>query len=147
MRSLNIENILALWEVDSQIDRTELSNESLKIPQLHHKYYKIYTSEKLLLKKLEADSKQLKLDKYEFYTQGHTKETQERGWTLPARGMILKADLPMYMDADKDIVDLNLKIGYQNEKIDLLENIIKTVSNRGYHIKNAIDWNKFIQVA
>jgi len=59
--------------------------------------------------------------------------------------MILKADLPMYMEADKDIIELNLRIGYQLEKIELLENIIKTISNRGFQIKNAIDWNKFIQ--
>lgn len=142
---MKIEDIFALWEADSKIDRTELSDESLKIPQLHHKYYKIFTNERLLLRKLEADSKILKLEKYEFYTQGHTKETQEKGWELPARGMILKADLPMYMESDKEIIELNLKIGYQLEKIELLENIIKTISNRGFQIKNAIDWNKFIQ--
>jgi len=142
---VKIEDIFALWEADSKIDRTELSDESLKIPQLHHKYYKIFTNERLLLRKLEADSKILKLEKYEFYTQGHTKETQEKGWELPARGMILKADLPMYMESDKEIIELNLKIGYQLEKIELLENIIKTISNRGFQIKNAIDWNKFIQ--
>jgi hypothetical protein len=142
---VKIEDIFALWEADSKIDRTELSDESLKIPQLHHKYYKIFTNERLLLRKLEADAKILKLEKYEFYTQGHTKETQEKGWELPARGMILKADLPMYMESDKEIIELNLKIGYQLEKIELLENIIKTISNRGFQIKNAIDWNKFIQ--
>lgn len=142
---MKIESILAEWEQDSKIDRTELSEESLKIPQLHHKYYKVYTSERLLLRKLESDLKQLKLDKHEFFTQGHTKETQEKGWELPPRGMILKADLPMYMDADKDIIELNLKIGYQLEKIELLDSIIKTIINRGFQIKNAIDWNKFIQ--
>lgn len=142
---MKIEDIFALWETDSKIDRTELSDESLKIPQLHHKYYKIFTNERLLLRKLEADAKILKLEKYEFYTQGHTKETQDKGWELPSRGMILKADLPMYMESDKEIIELNLKIGYQLEKIELLENIIKTISNRGFQIKNAIDWNKFIQ--
>lgn len=142
---MKIEDIFTLWETDSKIDRTELSDESLKIPQLHHKYYKIFTSERLLLRKLEADAKILKLEKYEFYTQGHTKETQDKGWELPSRGMILKADLPMYMESDKEIIELNLKIGYQLEKIELLENIIKTISNRGFQIKNAIDWNKFIQ--
>ena len=30
-----------LWAEDSKIDRTELGEESIKIPQLHHKYYKI----------------------------------------------------------------------------------------------------------
>ena len=99
------------------------------------------------MRKLEADMKQLKLDKHEFYTQGHTKETQDKGWTLPPKGLILKADLPMYMDADKEIVSLNLRIGYQLEKIDLLESIIKMVMNRNFQIKSAIDWSKFEQGA
>ena len=42
-----------------------------------------------------------------------------------------------------DIVTLSLKIGYQQEKIELLESIIKSLSNRGYNIKAAIDWTKF----
>ena len=87
--------------------------------------------------------RQLKLAKYEFYTQGPTKETQDLGWELPARGMILKAEMPMYLEGDKDIIELSLKIGLQQEKVELLESIIKSLSNRGFQIKAAIDWFKF----
>ena len=59
--------------------------------------------------------------------------------------MILKQDLSIYMDADKDIIELNLKIAYQMEKIDLLEAIIKSLTNRNFQIKSAIDWTKFMQ--
>jgi len=142
---MKIESIFEEWEKDSQIDKTDLDEESLKIPKLHHKYYRQFVSERLLCRKLEADMKQLKLEKHEFYTQGPTKETQEKGWQLPAKGMILKNDLPMYIDADKDIIELSLKIGYQLEKIDLLESILKTLQNRGYNIKTAVDWIKFTQ--
>lgn len=142
---MKLEDIFELWAVDSTVDRTELGDEALKIPKLHHKYFQIYSSEKLQLKKLEADMKVLKLEKYEFYSQGPTKESQDRGWQLPARGMILKADMPMYMDADKDIINLSLKIGYQQEKLELLESIIKSLNNRGYNVKAAIDWARFMQ--
>jgi Recombination, repair and ssDNA binding protein UvsY len=142
---MKIESIFEEWEKDSQIDKTDLDEESLKIPKLHHKYYRQFVSERLLYRKLEADLKQLKLEKHEFYTQGPTKETQEKGWQLPPKGMILKNDLPMYIDADKDIIELSLKIGYQLEKIDLLESILKTLQNRGYNIKTAVDWIKFTQ--
>ena len=142
---MKIESIFEEWEKDSEIDKTELDEEALKIPKLHHKYYRQFVSERLLYRKLEADMKQLKLDKHEFYTQGPTKDTQQKGWQLPAKGLILKGDLPMYIDADKDIVELSLKIGYQLEKIDLLESILKTLQNRGYGIKTAVDWIKFTQ--
>jgi hypothetical protein len=140
---MKIEKIFEEWEKDSTIDKTELGDEALKIPSLHHKYYKQYVSERLLLRKLEADMKELKLEKYEFYTQGPTKETQDKGWSLPAKGLILKGDIPMYMDSDKDIIDLSLKIGYQQEKIEFLDSILRTLQNRGYQIKSAIDWVKF----
>lgn len=140
---MKLEDIYEEWKKDSDIDKTELGDEALKIPKLHHKYYQMFTHERLLLRKYEADYKNLKLSKYEFYTMGPTEESRDKGWQLPARGMILKADLPMYMEADKDIVDMSLRIGMQQEKIELLESIIKSLVNRGFQIKSAIEWTKF----
>jgi hypothetical protein len=57
--------------------------------------------------------------------------------------MVLKGDIPMYLDADDDIINITLKVGLQQEKIELLESIIKLVMNRNYIIRNAIDWQKF----
>lgn len=140
---MKFEDIFSSWEKDSVIDKTELADESLKIPKLHHKYYSIYVGEKVILRKLESDMKKLKLEKYEFYSQGPTEESKEKGWRMPARGLILKADIPLYMEGDQDIIDLSLKIGMQQEKIEFLESIIKTFQTRGYIIKNAIDFTKF----
>jgi hypothetical protein len=140
---MKLEAIYEEWNIDSEIDMTELGNEAIKIPKLHHKYFQMYTNEKMLLRKYEAELKSLKLEKYEFYTQGPTRETQEKGWVLPARGMILKQEMPMYLEGDRDLIDMSLKIGLQQEKVELLESIIKSLTNRGFQIKSAIDWNKF----
>ena len=107
---MKLEEIYEEWKKDSEIDQTNLAEESIRIPKLHHKYFQVYSSEKLLLKKYEADMKALKLAKYEFYTQGPSKETQDKGWEMPARGMILKQEMPMYMEGDQDIIDMSLKI-------------------------------------
>lgn len=140
---MKIEDILDLWKADAEIDKTEPGEEALKIAKLHHKYFQILSSERLSLKKYESDLKKLRLDKYEFYTQGPNEETQEKGWRLPSKGLILKADIPMYMEADEDIINLSLKIGLQQEKIELLESIIKTIMNRGYNLKVYVEWVKF----
>ena len=140
---MTIDEILEHWQKDTKIDRTELGEEAINIPKLHHKYYEIFVKQRMLLRKLEAEMKQLKLDKYEFLTQGPNEDTKDKGWKLPPKGMILKGDIPMYLEADQDIINLSLKIGYQQEKIDLLESIIKTVLNRGFLIKSAIEWQKF----
>jgi hypothetical protein len=141
---VKFEDIFDEWKTDSEIDKTDLGNESLKIPRLHHKYYMMLVSEKASLKKLDAQMKQLRLSKYEFYSQGHTEETKKLGWELPPRGIILKADIPMYIESDNDIIDLSLKIGMQGEKVEFLESIIKSLHNRNFLIKNAIDFIKYL---
>ena len=140
---MKIDDIYAEWEKDSHLDRSELGEEALKIPKLHHKYFKIFTHERLQLRKLEADLKQLKLDKHEFFTMGPTEETHEKGWRLPPQGKILRSDVNNYIEADKDIVNLSLKIGIQHEKIDLLESIIKSLTARDFNIEAAIEWERF----
>lgn len=140
---MKLEEIHDLWESDSKIDKTVLAGESLKIPQLHHKYYKIYSNERLVLKKLNSEYKQLKLAKFEFLTQGPNEETDEKGWELPAMGRVLKADVQNYIEADKDIINLSLKIGLQEEKVEFLESIIRSLNSRGYNIHTALEFIKF----
>ena len=132
-----------LWAEDSKIDRTELGEESIKIPQLHHKYYKMYSLERLNLVKLQEEMKILKKDKIEYYTGTMAEEDlKERGWE-PNPLRILKSDIPVHMEADKDFVDLNLKIAYNKEKVEFLEAVVKTLNLRSYQINNAINWEKF----
>ena len=140
---MKLDEILDLWKEDSGIDITEIGEEAIKIAKLHHKYYQILVKERFDLKTKESNMKRLKLDKYEFFTQGPNEETQEKGWKLPAKGIILKSDIPMYMEGDSDIIQLSLRIGYQQEKIDLLESIIRTIMNRGYNLKVILEWEKF----
>jgi len=142
--NMKIEAIMEEWEKDSDIDKTELGDAALKLAKLHHKYYRFLVNEKMIVKTYESDMHVLKLDKYEFFTQGPNEETVKKGWTLPAKGLILKADIPMYMSADQEIINLSLRIGLQEEKIQALESIIRTLNSMGYNIRAAIDWQKFI---
>jgi hypothetical protein len=140
---MKIENIFEEWDKDTDFDKTELGDEALKVSKLHHKYFRILTQERITRRTLEAELKILKLEKFEFYTQGPSKESVERGWEMPPIGKVVKSEVNNYMEADRDIINISLKIGIQSEKIDLLESIIKTILSRGYNIKAAIDWEKF----
>ena len=64
---MKLEDIQNLWEKDCDIDRTELGEESLKISQLHSKYFKLFSSERLLFKKLDKDYKDMYRTKFEYY--------------------------------------------------------------------------------
>jgi hypothetical protein len=140
---MKLESIFKLWEEDCVINPNELGEEAIKISRLHSKYHQIYTNERLVLRKYETELKVLRLDKFEFYTQGPTKETLDKGWKLPDIGRILKADANNYIDADKDIIELTLKIGIQHEKITLLDSILKTLHGRSYNLRAAVDWAQF----
>ena len=54
---MTLDELLENWKADSEIDRTELGNEAIKIPQLHSKYFKFYSTERLTLRKLEEEAK------------------------------------------------------------------------------------------
>ena len=140
---MNINELTELWKTDSQIDRTELGDESLKIPKLHSKYYNLFIQERLLFKKLEGDYKQLYRVKYEYYN-GILSEEElaEHGWR-PFALKVLKSDLSIYIESDKDLQALQARIAVQKEKIDFLESVIKSLTTRGYQIKSAIDFIKF----
>jgi hypothetical protein len=140
---MKIDKIFEEWDADTNFDKTELGDEALKVSKLHHKYFRILTQERITRRSLEAEMKVLRLEKFEFYTQGPSKESVERGWQMPPIGKVVKSEVNNYMEADRDIIDISLKIGIQSEKIDLLESIIKTILSRGYNIKAAIDWEKF----
>lgn len=140
---MKLDDIMDLWGQDARMDESELGAESLKIPLLHHKYYKIFVQEGLLLKKLEQDYKTLYRLKYEYYMGILDQETMvEKGWD-PNPLRILKQDLPIYIESDSDLQLIQSKIDIQKQKVSFLESAIKTVSNRGFVIKNAIDWERF----
>lgn len=141
---MKIEEIVEEWSKDSEIDPTEIGSEALKIPKLHSKYLRMLTEERIRLRMLESDMKVLRKDKYEMYTMGPTKEHKDMGWEIPARGMILKPDVPIYMESDREVVNLSLKIGAQQEKVEMLDSIIRSIMSRGYQLKTALDHQKFV---
>ena len=143
---MKLEDIQELWSSDSVIDDTELDAESIKIPEIHNKYLKIFSDEKLRLVRLYSNSKELRRLKWLYYT-GKLDEQTLKNLEWDVFDLDIKKnrhDLEMFLESDKDIIELNDKVEYQKEKINYLETIIKSLSTRGFLIKNSIEWKKFI---
>lgn len=132
-----------MWALDAKVDRTELGEESLRIPQLHSKYYNLFSVERMALRQLENDYKVLYRIKFEYYN-GTISEDDLRanGWE-PFMLRVLKSDINVYIQSDTDLSKLQLRIEMQKEKVEFLESIIKNLPARGYQIKAALDWEKF----
>jgi len=142
---MTLDQMVEEWRLDATVDSTELGIASLKIPELHSKYLKIYFDERRKLKALEFQSKDLSLKKYEYYNgKLSQEELDELNWE-PFVKRLMKNEVDMYLDSDKDIIQNNVRIINQKEKLAFLEEVLKNVNQRNFQIKNAIEWKKFTQ--
>lgn len=132
-----------MWEEDSKIDSTDLGGESLRIPSLHAKYCRLYSLEKVVLTKLKGTYKSLRLEKYEFLI-NPTKEKVDLGWIIPPQGKLIKSEVGQYLESDTDLINLELQLSVQQEKVDMLKSILDTLKTRGLLIKNALDDRRFL---
>ena len=138
---MNLEKIQEMWEKDSQIDPDNLHDESLKIPQLHSKYYTLYNTITLLREKARESYAKVRLERYNYYTGKATAEVYaEEPFPYKVRE---KDAIQRHLDADDKMNKIYMKIKYYDVMLKFLEEIIRAVSNRTYQIKNAIEWNKF----
>ncbi len=138
---MNLEKIQEMWERDSHIDPDNLHDESLKIPQLHSKYYTIYNTITLLREKARDSYNRVRLERYSYYT---GKAPAEVYAAEPFPYKVREKDaIQRHMDADEKLNKVNMKIKYYDTTLKYLEEIIRIISNRTYQIKNAIEWNKF----
>jgi len=137
---MTLEELQELVEKDVKINDTELDLESLKTPQLHNKYLKHLTKFKLLLTRATSEYSILKKEKWEYYTGKADPSVYQ---LKPFNLKILKQDVDKYIEADEDIIKIDQKVKYLETTVDFLDRTIRQISNRGFTIKNAIDWRKF----
>ena len=138
---MNLEQIQEMWEKDSKIDPDNLHDESLKIPQLHSKYYTIYNTITLMREKARSQYSKVRLERYNYYT---GKAPAEAYVEEPFPYKVREKDaIQRHLEADDRMNKVDMKIKYYDIMLKFLEEVIRAVSNRTYQIKNAIEWNKF----
>jgi hypothetical protein len=138
---MNLEQIQEMWEKDSKIDPDNLHDESLKIPQLHSKYYTLYNTITLLRERAREQYSKVKLERYNYYTGKATAEVYaEEPFPYKVRE---KDAIQRHLEADDKMNKIDMKIKYYDIMLKFLEEIIRNISGRTYQIKNAIEWNKF----
>ena len=137
---MDLEKLQEQADKDLKINDTELDLESLKTPQLHNQYMKHLTKYKLMLSRAETEYSVLKKDKWEYYTgKADASVYAQKPFDLK----ILRTDIDKYLEADEDLQKQKQKVDYLNTTVDFLDRTIRQIGNRGFTIKNAIDWRKF----
>jgi hypothetical protein len=137
---MTLEELQELADKDLKINDTELDLESIKTPQLHNKYLKFLTKYKLMLSRSETEYNILKREKWEYYTGKADPSVYAQ---RPFQFKLLKTDVDKYLDSDMELQKLKQKVDYIQTTVDFLDRTIRQISNRGFVIKNAVDWKRF----
>lgn len=138
---ISLEEIQKMWNIDSQIDPDNLHQESLKIPVLHAKYYDIFNNIILLKAKAEQQTKNIRHNRYEYFSGKSDPDVyQENPFPKKIRD---KETMTKYLDADENLSNSKMKVEYYDTILKFLQDILKMIHNRSYHITNSIEFMKF----
>ena len=138
------------WTEDSHVDfqfknksyTADLAQLALDIPYQHNKYLNHYTDVSQIKTSLEFEIRKLVKDKREYYSG----EADAKTYAKKPFGSHIKTTEKMrtYLEADDEIINLEAKIKYLEQMMYFLDQVMKQISNRGFQIKSAIEWEKFV---
>ena len=144
------DTIRSEWEVDSEVDfqfknkaySTDLGKLALEIPFQHNKYLNHYIDLLQIKTSLEFEVRKLVKEKKEYYGG----EADAKTYAEKPFGTHIKTQDKMktYIEADTDVINVEAKVKYIEQMLYFLDSVMKQVSNRGFQIKSAIEWEKFV---
>ena len=137
---MNLDELKLQVSQDLKVDDEHLDTESLKNQEIKAKYLEHKSKFELLLFKAKGDYKRLYREKWEYYG---GKADAKVYVAKPFDLKVLKGDLAMYISSDEEIIKMMDKIGYLEVVVKYIDGVIKSIDNRGWDIKNAIEWKKF----
>ena len=138
---MRFDELQDMADVDLKIDDTELDLESIRTPQVHNKYLKIYTKSCLQLKQVRDERKVFYRNKWEYYTGKAAPEVYQ---AKPFDLKILKTDVGIYIDSDPEYQEIGQKVAYIEKMVDYTERVLREINNRNWTIRNTIEWKKFL---
>ena len=137
---MNLDELKLQVQNDLKVDDEHLDTESLKNQEIKAKYLDVKSKYELLLFRAKGEYKRMYREKWEYYG---GKADAKVYVSKPFDIKVLKTDLSVYITSDEDIINAENKIGYLETVVDYTKGVIKSVDNRGWDIKNAIEWKKF----
>jgi len=144
---MDVNAILSMWQLDSQINKQKIGDESVKRPQLHHKYLTFLTACKREMNRLNREMAAFKLKKTQWYHGKLTKdELDTLGWAYGPFGnnsKPMKSEMDDYIKCDPDVVAKQVEIDEMKLCYDALVEIVNSVNWRNKDLQVALDWAKF----
>ena len=100
------------------------------------------------LTKQRAEFHQLRRLKIRYYNgELGREELEEQGWEQYQGVKPIKSAQDDLLHGDDDLIKHTVRISYLEDMVYATESIMKSISSRGWDIKNSIEWKKFISGA
>ena len=132
------------WKKDSVIDQTNLGKSAAKNGELHAKYLVHLTDARLAIRKVETELLKLRKVKVRYYNSELPKEElAAKKWNPYGKTRPLKTELLELIECDDDILEVQERLEKLKTFQVQVESIMKSLSNRGWDIKSAIQWHTF----
>lgn len=145
MSDVNINDIIEMWETDSEnVTESRYAEAATDNAKLHAKYLRFLVQFKMLRTKVQSDHDILRRYKFRYYRGELTKrELDQLGWEQWQYAKPLKNEMDELVRGDADIRKFVAKIEEVDTAIEALDEILKQIKQRGYDIGNAIRWKIF----
>lgn len=141
---LTMEELMEEWKKDSIIDRDHLDTASLMTANFHQKYLDLLTHYKIKIFALDKKYLEMKGLRSRYYNGQMTKsELAEYGWQQYQYKTPLKSELERLLETDQYLLNIKDKTSYYTFCFEYCEEVIKSLRDRNYQIRAAIDFMKF----
>lgn len=138
---MKIEEILDQSEKDLKLDLSDLGRESIRTPEIFHKYMKEYTQMKKKYNQLQNLKRTILKDLFLYYSGKGDANTIKRKGDFDYK--ILKSDIQIFLDADEEMQEVLTKLNEVEESLESLQKILDQVKDRTWTIKNIVAYMQY----
>lgn len=132
------------WSRDCIMNQVALDSEALKIPSLHAKWWRIMNEERKELRNISATAESMEKVLEDYYSRTMSASEMEKyGFRELPEKKVLKPDMAKTISIHPKMVSIKLKVGGQRDKVEYIQDILKSVHGRSFAIRDAIEFRKF----
>ena len=140
-----LDEILTMWDKDSEVPETKLAETAMMTASLHAKYLRCLLEFKRNRTQLQADHDLLRRYKFRYYRgELSRKELEDMGWEQWQNAKPLKNEMDELVRGDKDVRPLVKRLEDLDAAVEAMEEILKQLKQRDFGIGNAIKWKIFL---
>ena len=146
---VKIDALMDEWSEDTVIDSTNVDLELLKIGHLHSKYLNIMSYHRHVVRKTEADYKDMKEIRREYIEGKSDKETLEQyGWEqFQGNPISMRTAQESKLEHDPVLTKILLKKVAHEEIVSFCESVLRSLNNRSWDLKSYVDYQKWANPA